>query len=127
MERIKLRDNYSHLDGFTSKQIQCIFSLAQGLNYSQTCRTVGVSRDCLWRWRKNPKFSEAIELQKSIFINKMTSEITDLTTDANQLIMQKLDSGDKEAVKTAFLVLSYVLLGKNYDRRQKKVINQVFG
>jgi hypothetical protein len=121
-------NNLDYLDGFSPKQIQCIFSLAQGLNYSQTCRSQGISRNCLWLWRKNPKFREAIEIQKNIFINKMTTDAFDLRADANQLLQEKLNSGDKEeAVKIAFSVLMCLGVGREKYSQNKKAFSQIFG
>jgi len=58
----------------------------------------------------------------------MTTDAFDLRADANQLLQEKLNSGDKEeAVKIAFSVLMCLGVGREKYSQNKKAFSQIFG
>lgn len=116
----------NNLTEFSPIKQKCILLLAEGQSYSEVCRTQGIARQTLWRWRQDESFLEAVENQRDILLQKMTSDFLDLSNDANELLQEKLNLGDQEAIKIGLSVLSAFLLGKNYKQHQK-AINQIFG
>lgn len=112
-----------HLIGFSPRQIKCIMTIAQGVNYRQTCLLHGVARCTLWQWRKDKRFQEAIEIQRSMFVNKMTNDAFDLRLDANKLLTEQLQSNTREAVEIAFRVLVSLGIGSTNLSKLKQTLN----
>ena len=76
---------------FSILQQRAIALLASGINYRQCAIELGITRNLLRKWRDNPQFQTAIELEKKKFISDYKEELSQLKLKAVRTISKLLD------------------------------------
>jgi len=77
------------------KQEQAISLMMVGKNDTEIGNALGVSRECVWRWRnENPDFIEAARKRQELMAARQMEELNDMLTEALMVVKENLRSGD---------------------------------
>ena len=82
-------------NNLSMKQEQAISLMMIGKSDTEIGEAVGVSRECVWRWRnENGDFMEAARKRREILIARHTEELHALLGDALKAVKESLRNGD---------------------------------
>jgi hypothetical protein len=82
-------------NNLSMKQEQAISLMMMGQNDTEIGKAVGVSRECVWRWRnENADFMEAARKRRESLVARHLEELNELLGEALMVIKERLRSGD---------------------------------
>jgi hypothetical protein len=77
------------------KQEQAISLMMMGKSDTEIGEAVGVSRECVWRWRnENTDFMEAARKRRENLVARHTEELNDLLAEALMVVKDSMRNGD---------------------------------
>jgi ACT domain-containing protein len=84
-------------NNLSMKQEQAISLMTMGKSDTEIGKAVGVSRECVWRWRnENADFVEAARKRREILIARHTEDLNDLLGEALTVVKESLRNGDPQ-------------------------------
>lgn len=125
----KLRDKtkppaeMSKLEKLDSKQILALTLLSQGNRPGEVARQVGCNRGTIWRWLKEPAFSEALADLQADLTGNARVQIRNLVRDAVDELADLLTCEDpKVRMQAVNCILDRAGIDGSPDPREKDAI-----
>ena len=82
--------------GLSDQQLQAIVLLVQGVRPGEVAHRVGVARETLWRWRRQPGFRRQLEILRLELHASRVDRIWTLVDMAYDVVEEHLEEGDPQ-------------------------------